>query len=92
MLAMASAYVRNPRLVLVDEASLGLAPLVVEEIFEFLHRITTEGAALLIVDQFVMRALDMATTAYVLRRGEVVYAGSARELADGDLFSHYVGS
>jgi branched-chain amino acid transport system ATP-binding protein len=92
MLAMASAYVRNPRLVLVDEASLGLAPLVVEEIFEFLHRITTEGAALLIVDQFVMRALAMATTAYVLRRGEVVYAGSARELADGDLFSHYVGS
>ena len=92
MLAMASAYVRNPRLVLVDEASLGLAPFVVEEIFEFLHRITTEGAALLIVDQFVMRALGMATTAYVLRRGEVVYSGSARELADGDLFSHYVGS
>jgi branched-chain amino acid transport system ATP-binding protein len=92
MLAMASAYVRNPRLVLVDEASLGLAPLVVEEIFAFLHRITTEGAALLIVDQFVMRALGMATTAYVLRRGEVVYAGNARELADGDLFSHYVGS
>ncbi len=92
MLAMASAYVRNPRLVLVDEASLGLAPLVVDEIFAFLHRITTEGAALLIVDQFVMRALDMATTAYVLRRGEVVYSGNARELADGDLFSHYVGS
>jgi branched-chain amino acid transport system ATP-binding protein len=92
MLAMASAYVRNPRLVLVDEASLGLAPLVVEEIFAFLHRITTEGAALLIVDQFVMRALGMATTAYVLRRGEVVYAGNPRELADGDLFSHYVGS
>ena len=92
MLAMASAYVRNPRLVLVDEASLGLAPLIVEEIFEFLHRLTPEGAALLIVDQFVMRALGMATTAYVLRRGEVVYSGRASELMDGDLFSHYVGS
>jgi branched-chain amino acid transport system ATP-binding protein len=92
MLAMASAYVRNPRLVLVDEASLGLAPLVVDEIFDFLHRLTEEGCALLIVDQFVMRALGMATTAYVMRRGEVVYSGSARELLDGDLFSHYVGS
>jgi branched-chain amino acid transport system ATP-binding protein len=92
MLAMATAYVRNPRLVLVDEASLGLAPLVVDEIFEFLQRLTEEGASLLIVDQFVTRALDMASTAYVLRRGEIVYSGSARQLLDGDLFSHYVGS
>ena len=92
MLAMASAYVRNPRLVLVDEASLGLAPLVVDEIFDFLLRLTEEGAALLIVDQFVTRALAMATTAYVMRRGEIVYSGGAQELAEGDLFSHYVGN
>ena len=57
MLAMAAAYVRDPRLILVDEASLGLAPLVVDEIFAFLQQVTTEGASLLIVDQFAHRAL-----------------------------------
>lgn len=92
MLAMAAAYVRSPRLVLVDEASLGLAPLVVDEIFSFLQRITTEGSSLLIVDQFATRALNMAETAYVLRRGEMVYDGSAKELLKGDLFSQYLGT
>jgi len=92
MLAMAAAYVRNPRLVLVDEASLGLAPLVVEEIFGFLQRLTTEGSSLLIVDQFATRALGMAETAYVLRRGELIYEGSAKQLLEGDLFSQYLGT
>jgi branched-chain amino acid transport system ATP-binding protein len=92
MLAMAAAYVRDPRLILVDEASLGLAPLVVDEIFAFLHRLTERGTALLIVDQFATRALGMATTAYVLRRGGIVYSGPARELLDGDLFSRYLGN
>ena len=92
MLAMAAAYVRNPKLVLVDEASLGLAPLVVDEIFEFLGQLPSRGASLLVVDQFVTRALQLATTAYVLRQGEVVYSGSAAELLDGDLFAHYTGA
>jgi branched-chain amino acid transport system ATP-binding protein len=92
MLAMAAAYVRNPKLVLVDEASLGLAPLVVDEIFEFLGQLPARGTSLLVVDQFVTRALQLATTAYVLRQGEVVYSGSAHELLDGDLFSHYTGT
>ncbi len=91
MLAMAAAYVRNPRLILVDEASLGLAPLIVDEIFAFLHRLTEGGTALLVVDQFATRALGMATDAYVLRRGEIAYSGSARELLDSDLFSRYLG-
>jgi branched-chain amino acid transport system ATP-binding protein len=92
MLAMAAAYVRDPRLILVDEASLGLAPLVVDEIFAFLHTLTEKGTALLIVDQFATRALGMATTAYVLRRGGIVYSGPAGELLDGDLFSRYLGT
>jgi branched-chain amino acid transport system ATP-binding protein len=92
MLAMAAAYVRNPRLVLVDEASLGLAPIVVDEIFAFLQQLTDEGGSLLLVDQFATRALGMATTAYVLRRGELTYVGSAAELLRGDLFSRYVRS
>jgi branched-chain amino acid transport system ATP-binding protein len=91
MLAMAAAYVRNPSLILVDEASLGLAPVIVDQVFAFLRQVTSEGAALLIVDQFVTRALEMATTAYVLRQGEISYRGAAAELLDGALFSQYLG-
>ncbi|HUF99472.1 MAG TPA: ABC transporter ATP-binding protein [Ilumatobacter sp.] len=91
MLAMARAYARSPRLVLVDEASLGLAPIIVDEIFGFLSTITSEGSSLLIVDQFVARALAMATKAYVLTRGEIVFSGSPEELQEGDVFKRYLG-
>jgi branched-chain amino acid transport system ATP-binding protein len=91
MLAMAVAYVRETRLILVDEASLGLAPRIVDQIFDYLQRLATEGHALLLIDQFVTRALEMATTAHVLVRGEIAYSGSAPELLDGDVFSRYVG-
>jgi branched-chain amino acid transport system ATP-binding protein len=92
MLAMARAYVRSPELILVDEASLGLAPIVVEEIFRFLQDVAPRGAALLLVDQFVVRALQIATWAYVLRRGEIVYAGPPEQLLEGDMFGHYLGT
>jgi branched-chain amino acid transport system ATP-binding protein len=91
MLAVAAAYVRRPNLVLVDEASLGLAPIVVEEIFAFLRRCAAEGAALLVVDQFARRALELATTAYVLRRGRIVHEGPANGLLDSELFDSYLG-
>jgi branched-chain amino acid transport system ATP-binding protein len=91
MLAMAAAYVRDPQLILVDEASLGLAPVIVDSVFAFLQHVTSEGAALLIVDQFVTRALEMATTAFVLRHGEITYVGSANDLLDGGVFSQYLG-
>lgn len=93
MLSMAQAYVRKPRLILVDEASLGLAPVLVDVIFSFLQNVTREdGVALLIVDQFAKRALEMASTAYVLRHGELVYGGTPTELLAGNLFEQYVGS
>jgi len=92
MLAMAAAYVRDSRLILVDEASLGLAPVIVDEIFAFLERLSAEGTSLLVVDQFVTRALAMATTAYVLRKGSVVYSGPADQLVDSDVFSSYIGA
>lgn len=92
MLAMAAAYVRDSRLILVDEASLGLAPVIVDEIFAFLERLSAEGTSLLVVDQFVTRALAMATTAYVLRKGSVVYSGPADQLVDTDVFSSYIGA
>jgi branched-chain amino acid transport system ATP-binding protein len=91
MLAMASAYVRNPKLILVDEASLGLAPLVVEQIFGFMERIAREGSALLIVDQFATRALAMARTAYVISRGQITYSGSPKQLGESELLRYYLG-
>jgi branched-chain amino acid transport system ATP-binding protein len=91
MLAMARAYARAQRLVLVDEASLGLAPIVVDEIFGFLHDLTAGGASLLLVDQFVTRALSMANKAYVISRGQIVFAGTPDELQRDDVFQKYLG-
>jgi branched-chain amino acid transport system ATP-binding protein len=91
MLAMATAYVRSPRLILVDEASLGLAPLIVDQIFAFLELVARKGSALLIVDQFAARALALAGTAYVLSRGSITYSGSAKELGHAELLGHYLG-
>lgn len=92
MLAMAAAYVTGVSLILVDEASLGLAPRVVDEIFAFLRLATREGCALLLVDQFAAQALALASTAYVLRQGRIVYGGSSGELAGTDLAAQYLGT
>jgi branched-chain amino acid transport system ATP-binding protein len=92
MVAMARAYAQNPRLILVDEASLGLAPIVVDEIFAFLDNVTKEGTSLLIVDQFVTRALAMASKAYVMNRGRLVFVGTPAELQRGDVFEQYLGN
>jgi branched-chain amino acid transport system ATP-binding protein len=91
MLALVRAYISDPRIVLVDEASLGLAPLVVDDIFSFLERIAREGAALLLVEQYVSRALALAETVYLLSQGEIVYAGPAAELDEEHIFSMYTG-
>ena len=92
MLSMARAYTQNPRVILVDEGSLGLAPIVVDEIFSFLAAVAAAGAALLIVDQFVARALALATSAYVMTRGEIVFAGTSAELQRSDVFERYLGT
>jgi branched-chain amino acid transport system ATP-binding protein len=91
MLAMAVAFVREPRLLLVDEASLGLAPIVVDRIFAFLEERAAAGVALLIVDQFVHRALRLATTAYVLHRGAIAFHGPSADLLESNLFEQYLG-
>jgi branched-chain amino acid transport system ATP-binding protein len=93
MLSMARAYTRDQKLILVDEASLGLAPIIVDLIFDFLRRIVTErGTSLLIVDQFVHRALDMAQTAYVLNRGEISVSGTSADVREMDVFAEYMGT
>lgn len=80
MLAVARALMARPAVLLLDEPSLGLAPSIVEEIFEIIRRISTEGAAVLVVEQNVGLALDIAQTGYVLDMGEITLSGNADEL------------
>jgi branched-chain amino acid transport system ATP-binding protein len=90
MLAMARAYIRHPSVVLVDEASLGLAPRVVDSIFEFLRGLADQGATLIIVDQFVTRVLELADHVYLLSRGEITFTGTPEDLRGQDLFHNYL--
>ena len=81
MLAIARAMMRRPRLLLLDEPSLGLAPVLVDQLFQVLRRVNEErGVAMVIVEQNVALALDLASRAYVLEAGEIVQEGSAEEL------------
>jgi len=82
MLAVGRALMLRPRLMLLDEPSFGLAPLVVEELFENLRRLNRERrVAMLIVEQNAALALDLAEHAYLLETGRIVMAGPAREIA-----------
>jgi branched-chain amino acid transport system ATP-binding protein len=92
MLAMARAYVRRAPVVLLDEVSMGLAPIVVDEIFDFVRKLAQEGTSLLIVEQYVNKALDLADVVYLLARGRVVFCGEPGELRDSDIFARYLGS
>jgi branched-chain amino acid transport system ATP-binding protein len=92
MVAIVRAYVQQPRLVLVDEASLGLAPTIVDSIFEFMEDLAKSGSALVIVDQFVTRVLAMATAVHVMYRGELVFSGHPDTLMQEDIFQRYLGA
>jgi branched-chain amino acid transport system ATP-binding protein len=91
MLALVRAWITEPAVVLVDEASLGLAPLVVDGIFEFLDKIAQSGVSLLIVEQYVNRALALSETVYVLSQGEIVSSGPSSELNEDMIFALYTG-
>ncbi len=92
MLAIGRALMARPRLLLLDEPSTGLAPLVVTEIFALVSRIREEGTAVLLVEQNARQALRIADRAYVLETGRVVMAGPAAELADSpDVRRAYLG-
>jgi len=81
MLAIGRALVANPHLLLVDEPSQGLAPLVVEEVYRILGELKQTGVAILIVEQNALLALKIADRAYVLDSGRIVHSGAAAELA-----------
>jgi branched-chain amino acid transport system ATP-binding protein len=91
MLALSRAYLTQPKLVLVDEASLGLAPLIVDKLYEVLNRLAERGTALVVVEQYVQRALDMAKTVYILSRGEVIHVGNANEIDADEIYERYLG-
>jgi len=81
MLSIARALVLNPKLLLLDEPSQGLAPLIVKEVFRIIESMRAEGISVLLVEQNVRVSLAIADRAYVLDNGEIVYQGRAKELA-----------
>ncbi len=92
MLAVARALMSSPRLLLLDEPSLGLAPQVVERIFSVLREVNAAGVALLLVEQNAHKALQLAHRAYVLETGEVSMTGTGRELlASPEVRKAYLG-
>ena len=92
MLALARAYVSDPTTVLLDEISMGLAPKVVDEIFGYLRRLAAEGLSLLVVEQYVARALELADYVYILNRGRICFAGEPAEVGDETVLESYLGA
>jgi branched-chain amino acid transport system ATP-binding protein len=93
MLSIARALLLNPRLLILDEPSQGLAPLIVREVFRIVAQMRTEGISVLLVEQNVRVALEIADDAYVLENGQVVYSGKAAELgADEDRIQALAGA
>jgi branched-chain amino acid transport system ATP-binding protein len=91
MLALARAYVTDPRVILLDEVSMGLAPKIVDDIFAFIALLAGTGASLLLVEQYVSRALELADHVYVLSRGRVVFDGSPGDLDEENVLAGYLG-
>jgi branched-chain amino acid transport system ATP-binding protein len=91
MLALAHAYVAGPNTVLLDEVSMGLAPKIIDEIFDYLRRLAEKGAALLLVEQYVGRALELADFVYILNKGRVQFVGEAGELGEEQILASYLG-
>jgi branched-chain amino acid transport system ATP-binding protein len=92
MLAIARALMARPRLLLLDEPSLGLAPLVVEDILATISRLKSEGMTIMLVEQNARAALKVAERAYVLETGRIILSGSAQDLlADRQVTRAYLG-
>jgi branched-chain amino acid transport system ATP-binding protein len=91
MLSLTRAALSDPKIVVVDEASLGLSPMLVEQVFDALAQIVAAGTSLLIVEQYVTRALELADDVYLMNRGQIVFSGAAADLQAEDVFERYLG-
>ena len=92
MLALARALMSNPELIMMDEPSLGLAPLLVQEVFDIIKEINREGKTVLLVEQNAFSALNVADYAYVLEVGEITLSGEGKELLhDQRVIDAYLG-
>lgn len=92
MLGVARSLMCSPKLLVVDELSLGLAPLIVQQLFEILKTVNQQGTSILIVEQFVAMALKNSDRAYVLAKGEVALAGRSKDLLDDpEVIAAYLG-
>jgi branched-chain amino acid transport system ATP-binding protein len=92
MLALARAYVTEPRVVLLDEVSMGLAPKIVDDIFAFIGLLARTGASLLLVEQYVSRALELADHVYVMSRGRITFNGPPADLDEENVLAGYLGN
>jgi branched-chain amino acid transport system ATP-binding protein len=92
MLSVSRAFVGDAVVILADELSLGLAPVAVDQIFEAVHRFRAEGRSLLIVEQYVGRALAIADYVYILHKGKVAFVGEPEQCEDHHIFEQYIGS
>lgn len=88
MLAIGRALMGRPKLLLLDEPSLGLAPLLVEQIFEMIQAINRQGTTVFLVEQNARKTLALAHHGYLIQKGEIVGAGTAAELRDSDVVRH----
>ena len=84
MLTLAKSFIMDPSLLLIDELSLGLAPKIVQDLLEIIRRFNTAGVAVVLVDQHVDLALDVAERAYFIERGEIRFSGPAEDLRGRD--------
>jgi branched-chain amino acid transport system ATP-binding protein len=92
MLALSRAFVSRPRVVLLDEVSMGLAPLVIDEIFAALRLLADQGIALVLVEQYVHRAMAMADHVVLLVRGQVSWSGPAKGIDEERITREYLGT
>jgi branched-chain amino acid transport system ATP-binding protein len=92
MLAIGRGLMSEPVLLIMDEPSLGLSPLLVEQMFELIQRINREGQSILLMEQNAVQTLAIANRAYIIENGVVAMQGQAQELArDPDLRKNYLG-
>ena len=92
MLAIGRALVAQPRLLMLDEPSLGLAPLIIESIFNVLRHVNADGLTILVAEQNAMKVLQTADTVYVLENGRIAHAGPSRQLAENETIQRsYLG-